>query len=470
MKDRQITIRESPTTRKAIKRPGTSKEIQPKRQKVINDVERLPSLRTRMSPSGLHNFIKENPSNEQLEAIKNIGFGGLLQIQTDTIPGQLAYWLASSFDPYKCSLMDEQLPIQDVDIHIALGIPIGPRVVNEAVHNDKSEEFSREVEKWQLQYEKDKKIETKDIIAKIKQQRDGGEDFKRNFIVYIVSTFLGEVKSSIASLKMLKTLTNVDDIPHYNWCEFTRKKLVENVILWQKEELRLESGKENIFKGPIMVLVCIYLDRVVFKSRTVPRTFPTISSWSKESINDRIKEEKKFTKTFGKGFVDSRMTIEEENANDKPTSSSHQPPEENKKAKMCVEKLVLAAKKLASLFEEFKYAANEAIHELPDSSAISKMVSIADAMAGGFISSQNDENKGCIDKNDKGKEKMYPSEDEFEDEELEKNDKQNVGDEQPKENEKQNDPWDDESFWGNEKILEALFTLNDALQPLPPSK
>ncbi|KAK9756449.1 hypothetical protein RND81_01G098400 [Saponaria officinalis] len=425
MKDRQITIRESPTTRKAIKRPGTSKEIQPKTQKVINDVERLPSLRTRMSPSGLYNFVKENPSNEQLEAIKNIGFGGLLQIQTDTIPGQLAYWLASSFDPYKCSLMDEQLPIQDVDIHIALGIPIGPRVVNEAIHNDKSEEFAREVEKWQLQYEKDKKIETKGIIAKMKQQRDGGEDFKRNFIVYIVSTFLGGLKSSIASLKILKTLTNVDDIPHYNW---------------------------------------------FFKSRTVPRTFPTISSWSKESINDRIKEEKKFTKTFGKGFVDSRMTIEEENANDKPTSSSHQPPEENERAKMCVEKLVLAAKKLASSFEEFKYAANEAIHELPDSSAVSKMVSIADAMAGGFISSQNDENKGCIDKNDKGKEKMYPSEDEYEDEELEKNDKQNVGDEQPNENEKQNDPWDDESFWGNEKILEALFTLNDALQPLPPSK
>ncbi|KAK9705142.1 hypothetical protein RND81_07G036000 [Saponaria officinalis] len=300
-----------------------------------------------MSPAGLFNFIKENPSNEQLQAIKNIGFGGLLHLQTDSIPGQLAYWLASSFDPYKSSLMDEHLPIQYIDIHIALGIPIGPRVVNEAVHNDKSEEFSHQ---------------SKDILAKMKLQRDEGGDFKRNFIVYIVSTFLGGVKSSIVSLKILKTLGNIDDIPLYNWCEFTRKKLVENVILWQKEELRLESGKENVFKGQIMVLVYIYLDRVVFKSRTVPRTFPTVSSSSKESINDRIKEEKKFTKTFGKGFVDCRMIIEEENADDKPTSLSHHEPEENEKAKMCVEKLVLATKKLASSFEEFKYAANEAIH------------------------------------------------------------------------------------------------------------
>ncbi|KAK9682347.1 hypothetical protein RND81_10G066900 [Saponaria officinalis] len=428
MKEHQITIRESPTTR-AMKRASTSKEVQPKRQRVINDVERLPSLRTRMSPAGLYNFIKENPSNEHLQAIKNIGFGGLLHLQTDTIPGQLAYWLASSFDPYKSSLMDEHLPIQDVDIHIALGISIGPRVVNEAVHNDKSEDFSHQVEKWKLQYDKDKKIESKDILAQMKLQRDGGEDFKRNFIVYIVSTFLGGVKSSIVSLKILKTLGNIDDIPLYNWCEFTRKKLVENVILWQKEELRLESGKENVFKGPIMVLVYIYLDRLVFKSRTVPRTFPTVSSWSKESINHRTKEEKKLTKTFGKGFVDCRMIIEEENADNKPTSSSHHEPEENEKAKMCVEKLVLAAKKLASSFEEFKYDANEAIHELPDSVAISKMVSIADAMAGGFISSQNDENKGCNDKNDKGKQKMYPSEDEYEDEEPEENEKQNVRDE-----------------------------------------
>ncbi|KAK9665832.1 hypothetical protein RND81_14G139500 [Saponaria officinalis] len=377
MKEHQITIRESPTTR-AMKRASTSKEVQPKRQRVINDVERLPSLRTRMSPA----------------AIKNIGFGGLLHLQTDTIPGQLAYWLASSFDPYKSSLMDEHLPIQDVDIHIALGILIRPRVVNEAVHNDKSEEFSHQVEKWKLQYDKDKKIESKDILAKMKLQRDGGEDFKRNFIVYIVSTFLGGVKSSIVSLKILKTLGNIDDIPLYNWCEFTRKKLVENVILWQKEELRLESGKKNVFKGPIMVLVYIYLDHVVFKSRTVHRTFSTVSSWSKESIN-YLKEEKKLTKTFGKGFVDCRMIIEEENADNKTTSSFHHEPEENEKVKMCVEKLVLAVKKLASSFEEFKYAVNEAIHELPDSVAILKM----------------------------GKQKMYPSEDEYEDEEPEENEK-----------------------------------------------
>ncbi|KAK9756462.1 hypothetical protein RND81_01G099400 [Saponaria officinalis] len=347
--------------------------------------------------------------------------------------------------------MDGQLAIQDIDIQIALGISMGPRVVDEAVFDDKSEDFSSEVEKWKLQFEKEKKIESKDILAKMKTQRDGGEDFKRNFIVYIVSRFLGGVKSSIVSLKVLKCLGNVAEIPLYNWCEFTKKKLVDNIILWQKEEVRRDIAKENVFKGPIMMLVYIYLDRVVFKLRTIPRTFLTICSWSKESISDRIKQEKKFTKTFRKGFVDCQMVIKEEHADDKPaTSSRHETKHEEKveqaeqcdaKAKMCVEKLVFDAKKLASSFDEFKVTANDAIHELPDSLAISKMVFIADVMVGGFVSSQNDENNG-------------PEEPEH----------KNVGNEKPK------DLWDDDAFWGNEKILEALFALNDALQPLPAAK
>ncbi|KAK9689762.1 hypothetical protein RND81_09G079100 [Saponaria officinalis] len=398
MKEHQITIQESPNTRSATKRPSTSKQIQPKRQRTTNEVDRLPSLRTRMSPAGLYQFIKDNPSDQQLQAIKEMGFGGLVQIQTDTVPGQLAYWLASDFDPYKSSLMDGELPIHDIDIKIALGIPMGPRVVDEAVFGDKSEEFSSAVEKWKLQYEKDKRIEPKDILSKMKTQRDGGEEFKRNFIVYIVSTFLGGVKSSIVSLKVLKCLNNVAEIPNFNWCEFTRKKLVDNVISWQKEEVKQDITKENVFKGPIMGLVYVYLDRVVFKIRTVPRTFPTICSWSKEFICDRIKQEKKFTKTFGKGFVDCRMIIKEENAADKPEASHHELEHSDSKAKMCVEKLVSAAKQLDS--------------ELPDSVAISKMVSIADAMVGGFASSQNDENNTVnCEKNDKGKGKMDASDD-----------------------------------------------------------
>ncbi|KAK9732838.1 hypothetical protein RND81_04G026100 [Saponaria officinalis] len=223
-----------------------------------------------MSPAGLYQFIKDNLSDQQLQAIKEMGFEGLLQIQTDIVPGQLVYWLASDFVTYKSSLMDGQLPIQDIDIKIALGIPIGPRVVDEAVFGDKSEEFCSAVEKWKLQYEKDKRIESKDILSKMKTQRDGGEEFKRNFIVYIVSTFLGGVKSSIVSLKVLKCLNNVVEIPNFNWCEFTRKKLVDNVISWHKEKVKQDFTKENVFKGPIMVLVYVYLDRVVFKIRTVP--------------------------------------------------------------------------------------------------------------------------------------------------------------------------------------------------------
>ncbi|KAH9603312.1 hypothetical protein KSS87_015474 [Heliosperma pusillum] len=386
-------------------RECTPAEPANKKRKISHKMPKMPSLRSRMSPFGIYQFINNptnKPSDNQILAIKQMGFEGLLHLQTDTIPGNLAYWLVSTFDPYKGCLLDGNLPILEEDIHACMGIPMGPLVVDEAPIGDK----------------------------KLSTQIDGGDSFKRNFIVYIFSSFLGGVKGNKASLRILKSLSDTSLISKYNWCNFIKKKLAEQVLSWQKEEFSEEKTvKENWFGGPIMVLVFIYLDRCVFMVRTVSRQYPTLSTWTKKAISKKIQDELKSKSSFGHGSVEGGIVINHKPLpkielvpSSKPTIVSEQHPmpkkvipsvleEEDKDDRdrnnvptssqvnnVFVDKLVSKANNLAKAFVEYKSVASEALNKLPSSEVVCNMVAAVDGIAYGFNLSQqsksDEENEG----------------------------------------------------------------------------
>ncbi|KAH9615992.1 hypothetical protein KSS87_003681 [Heliosperma pusillum] len=413
-------------------RECTPAEPANKKRKISHKMPKMPSLRSRMSPSGIYQFINNptnKPSDNQILAIKQMGFEGLLHLQTDTVPGNLAYWLVSTFDPYKGCLLDGNLPILEEDIHACMGIPMGPLVVDEAPIGDKSPQFLSLLEDFKSQYEGDL-IDVKVILRKLSTQIDGGDSFKRNFIVYIFSSFLGGVKGNKASLRILKSLSDTSLISEYNWCNFIKKKLAEQVLSWQKEEFSEEKTvKENWFGGPIMVLVFIYLDRCVFMVRTVSRQYPTLSTWTKKAISKRIKDELKSKSSFGHGSVEGGIVINHKPLpkielvqSSKPTIVSEQHPmpkkvipsvleEEDKDDRdrnnvptssqvnnVFVDKLVSKANNLAKAFVEYKSVASEALNKLPSSEVVCKMVAAVDGIAYGFNLSQqsksDEENEG----------------------------------------------------------------------------
>ncbi|KAK9672918.1 hypothetical protein RND81_12G134800 [Saponaria officinalis] len=284
---------------------ATSKKL--KTSKGKSTEPNFPTLKTRMTPKGIFDFINNNLSERQISDIQEMGFEGILKLKTDKVPGQLAYWLVKKFNPFDSSLMGGQLKIRDEDIHLAIGIPNGKKVVVQASKKDESDEYRQSLSRWQSQFN-GSMITKNDVLSRMTDQKEGGDDFKRNFIVYIVCTFLAGVKGVTPSLRVLKCLDDVTIIPELNWCRFTREAMVNNTIKWQKE---CEKGaQEKLFKGPIMILVFIYLDRVVFKLRSVPRTFPTLSTWSKVEIGKRIFDEKKEAGNFGYGLVDSPLVKE----------------------------------------------------------------------------------------------------------------------------------------------------------------
>ncbi|KAH9618619.1 hypothetical protein KSS87_015731 [Heliosperma pusillum] len=500
-------------------RECTPAEPANKKRKISHKMPKMPSLRSRMSPSGIYQFINNptnKPSDNQILAIKQMGFEGLLHLQTDTIPGNLAYWLVSTFDPYKGCLLDGNLPILEEDIHACMGIPMGPLVVDEAPIGDKSPQFLSLLEDFKSQYEGDL-IDVKVILRKLSTQIDGGDSFKRNFIVYIFSSFLGGVKGNKASLRILKSLSDTSLISEYNWCNFIKKKLAEQVLSWQKEEFSEEKTvKENWFGGPIMVLVFIYLDRCVFMVRTVSRQYPTLSTWTKKAISKRIQDELKSKSSFGHGSVEGGIVINHKPLpkielvqSSKPTIVSEQHPmpkkvipsvlEEEDKAdrernnvptssqvnNVFVDKLVSKANNLAKAFVEYKSVASEALNKLPSSEVVCKMVAAVDGIAYGFNLSQqsksDEENEGKENEEDhvvhtenenvdsvKGKDNV---EDHVVDtDKVVENVLRDLQDDEKVDNLRGKD--NVESFWGSSwgwseaQLLDALNAVGDAMQPI----
>ncbi|KAH9613073.1 hypothetical protein KSS87_021347 [Heliosperma pusillum] len=512
-------------------RECTPAEPANKKRKISHKMPKMPSLRSRMSPSGIYQFIN-NPTNKQSDnqtlAIQQMGFEGLLHLQTDTVPGNMAYWLVSTFDPYKGCLLDGNLPILEEDIHACMGIPMGPLVVDEAPIRDKSPQFLSLLEDFKSQYEGDL-IDVKVILRKLFTQIDGGDNFKRNFIVYIFSSFLGGVKGNKASLRIIKSLSNTSLISEHNWCNFIKKKLAEQVLSWQKEEFSEEKTvKENWFGGPIMVLVFIYLDRCVFMVRTVSRQYPTLSTWTKKAITKRIKDELKSKSSFGHGSVEGGIVINHKPLpkielvqSSKPTIVSEQHPmpkkvipsvleEEDKDDRdknsvptsskvnnVFVDKLVSKANNLAKAFVEYKSVASEALNKLPSSEVVCKMVAAVDGIAYGFNLSQqsksDEENEGKDNEEDhvvhtdkvvenvlrdgqenenvdsvKGKDNV---EDHVVDtDKVVENVLRDLQDNENVDNVKGKD--NVESFWGSSwgwseaQLLDALNAVGDAMQPI----
>jgi len=178
-----------------------------------------------MSLSSLFLFINSNPSEEQVRDIKEMGFGGLLQVSTDEIPGRLANWLVRNFDPRQCSLMNVQLTLEDVDVHLATGLPIGPLEVKEASKGCKDQSFLKLKKKWLEQFGDVKEVSRTALLEKLKSQRGGVEDFKRNFIVFVMSTFLMGTNSNTVSARILYSLGDLSRVRNYNWCVFTLRYL-----------------------------------------------------------------------------------------------------------------------------------------------------------------------------------------------------------------------------------------------------
>ncbi|XP_048500740.1 uncharacterized protein LOC125497546 isoform X2 [Beta vulgaris subsp. vulgaris] len=277
---------------------------------------------SKMSPSSLMKFIDSGLSFEQKRDVESIGFGGLLHLKTNELPSDLCRWLLHHFNPYSSSLVfyEKQLAIELEDFYLVFGLPkIGEKIV---------ESGSRDNDELLVNYlehlgKTRNELRIKDIIDKMKEQKSGGENFKRNFVMLVVSTLFRSNQKGNPQLKILKCLRNVDLISKFNWCQYGIECLTDSKREWVGS---------SMFTGPILALMLCYMDRVSFMGRSIERKFPLLSCWRREDIFYRRDFELTMAGDFGTGVVKPRLVIERNAQENISLGQEHDTKGDSKKA------------------------------------------------------------------------------------------------------------------------------------------
>lgn len=212
-------------------------EIQPKGT--------YPSLYTRSSPRCLYDAVRKMNS-QQKQAVKEMGFGHLLNWNIRTLPRRLAYWVVDNFNSKSCDLMTHNgrtLTVTEEDVHRVLGFPNGHRKIVLLKRRETNELY----EQWKAFFD-DGNIWLHDVANAMLRCTDGGSWFMRHFMILVSTSLIESHKSGNVVPYIMRCLENLEEIQQWNWAEYVMKSLVTNKRTWAKDTSKM-------FAGPAMFLV-----------------------------------------------------------------------------------------------------------------------------------------------------------------------------------------------------------------------
>ncbi|KAJ8432933.1 hypothetical protein Cgig2_023063 [Carnegiea gigantea] len=202
----------------------------------------------------------------------------------------------------------EELRISEEDVYLTMGFPRGSKPIQEAKKSDKGE-CTRVLDEWKAQWV-GALPKTHQVLSQMKNQRQGGDMFKRNFIVYLVTTLV---------------------------------------------------------KGQQTRKLC-YVDRVLCKKRMIGREFPILANWTSKDLWARMNFELESCQGFGKGIEDDRIK-----APDTPTLYIQEEEADIRAKKACVQKISRSLKNFAHSVIEVVDAVSEAQQMFPASTQMDKV-------------------------------------------------------------------------------------------------
>ncbi|KAJ8446933.1 hypothetical protein Cgig2_026431 [Carnegiea gigantea] len=244
-------------------------------------------------------FLIERLDYEQWTPAMETGFGGFLSVRTSTIPKDLATWLLQKFDPVSNTLKlsdNRVLEITEEDVHATLALPMGQLEVQVASTCEPKNEYTKLLEQWRIRWNLSRTKVGK-MVDRILDRGDHGDEFKRDFVLYIISTYIIGSMNGDCFFRILKSLVDVNEIVKYNWCAFLLQCLNDTDVptkIYSCYELQL-----------------FYLDRVEFRGkRCKDRWFPTAIHWTIDTVEQRNNNEKEFPGEYGRGKTIDRINYQ----------------------------------------------------------------------------------------------------------------------------------------------------------------
>lgn len=209
--------------------------------------DKVPSERIhqRNPPKNLFQVISQL-SNTQKQALREIGFGNLIEYKIKDVPTRLAYWLLDKFDEETCSLdvNGKRIEITREVVRDVLGVPMGEVHVDA---RDGTDFRNPLVRRWKAQFDMSLKRHHLTGLADVMLgNSNGGWMFKVNFLVLFFST-IGELnKSNTANLKFIHLLNSEADIMKLDWCTYIIECLIKTKKSW---------NRKRHYNGPVILLL-----------------------------------------------------------------------------------------------------------------------------------------------------------------------------------------------------------------------
>ncbi|KAL3633157.1 hypothetical protein CASFOL_026141 [Castilleja foliolosa] len=258
----------------------------------------LPYLKTRNSPDILVKAVKKM-TDAQLDDVRDMGFESLLSLEVTKIPSKLSHWLLDSFDPMTREIrlqQGRQLRVEACDVSMVLGFPNGTISMQNRM-NGTSSDFVKEFRR--LFVNAPMLITAKKVSEKMLEHKRGGIWFKRLFLILMTTCLIESRGNGYVTNAIVDCFMDINNVQELAWGDYVIHCLVKKTEEWQR-------NKDNPYTGPILFLLGLYVDRVVVKERTVPRSYPSLKNWTYKLLREREQLELK-SRGFGSGFPEGRL-------------------------------------------------------------------------------------------------------------------------------------------------------------------
>lgn len=224
-----------------------------------------------------------NKSQPKSDAIKEIGFGGLLHLKLTSTPKALVLRLLKCFDPKTGTVTiseDKKFVLSKNDVADVFGLPSGPSPLpflamgSHVPKNDIKQ-------KWRKDFQAGKGISLTELHKRLKECKESGDQFKRLFVLFTVSTFLAPTSNHSLDMKILKAVDDVSEIKNFDWCGYVFSELL----------LAFTPPIPKYLRGCVIFLMVAYFHRFDNAANPLSNELPLIKHWNDDVLWKRVQEE-----------------------------------------------------------------------------------------------------------------------------------------------------------------------------------
>ncbi|KAH9610491.1 hypothetical protein KSS87_020429, partial [Heliosperma pusillum] len=232
-------------------------------------------------------------NHAQREAVKRIGFGGVLDLRLKHVPVEHVHIFFEAFNDlshiFRASDSKEFL-VSKFDVHDSFLLPLGHKPLDLVPTGRKKDPLAEEnkqlKDRWRKSYKLSKPgepIHLGKLLTDLEKDKEGGDQFCRLFVLFSMSSFLAPTTNNTVDMKLLGAVEDVGVINEYDWCSYVLDGVVSAAFVARKSP--------RCLRGCIPFLMITYFQRFDFRDEAPRYDLPLIKHWDDERIASRLKGE-----------------------------------------------------------------------------------------------------------------------------------------------------------------------------------